>query len=233
MERFTNMGSLAENFFRGNDLSINPLKEGLSPLIGPKLRSYNIGLTNVAIDPSNRTLTISHNGNMGNSDSDVVKNVQALVQKLKAANNTDGSYIESIFRKMKPVAVEGSPDYSYSEVYKLPKTGQTKPVEELVDLDNDPTAKIDHNGISTIGHVDDKNTLAKSNSIENVLSSNGFKKEKNLAGSTVFKHYKTGSSVKVDGTNAEVLSSGKKYRVDLNKINPEDIIKLLHNHESI
>jgi hypothetical protein len=224
------MGSLAENFFRGNGLSINPLKEGLSPLNGPKLRNYNQGLTTVTIDPSKHTLTINHNGNMGNTDSDVVKNVQALIQKLKAANNADGSYIESIFRKIKPSAVDGSPDYSYAEVYKLPKQGLTKPVEELVDLDNDPTARVDNDGISTVGHYDDKGISSGADAIEDILVSNGFKKEKNLAGSTVFRNYKTGSSVKVDGANAEVLASGKKYRVDLNKINPEDIIKLLHNH---
>jgi hypothetical protein len=93
-----------------------------SPLVGPKLRKYAFGVTEVTIDPSKRTMTVSHNGNMGASDAEIVSNVQSLIQKLKSGSNADGSYIESIFRKMNPVKVDGSPDYSYTEVYKLPKS---------------------------------------------------------------------------------------------------------------
>jgi hypothetical protein len=111
--------SILTNKFPENTTKIK--EAGTSPLAGPKLRRYAFGVTEVTIDPSKHTMTISHNGNMGARDADIVSNVQSLIQKLKSGSNTDGSYIESIFRKMKPAKVDGSPDYSYTEIYKLPK----------------------------------------------------------------------------------------------------------------
>ena len=224
--------ALIENFFRNKGLSINPLKEGLSPLAGPRLRRYSHSFTSVTIDPSKHRLTVEHNGNMGNTDADVVKNVQQLVQRLKAANNTDGGFIESIFRKIKPVLVDGSPDYSYTEIYKIPKTGTVVPpvgesaVNELVDIE-DPSskAKVSSGGITTIGHVDDKSKSATAD-LEKSLIDVGFEQQRTLDGKMFVRHT-TGSVVKIKGNFAEVKTNGKKYNVDMTKFKPSDIIKLV------
>jgi len=98
-------------------------------------------------------------------------------------------------------------------------------VKELVDIDNDPTAKINTGGITTIGHVDDKGGMSAAQQLEKSLIAADFVPRKGLDGSKTFKS-KSGY-VKISGNNAEVNVNGKKYNVDLNKFKPADIMKLI------
>lgn len=71
-----------------------------------QIRHY--GLTEIAIDRKYNTtvMTITHNGNMGNSVKDVEKNVRKIL----------GKSLDSFLKPHKVISDEskGSPDYSYT-----------------------------------------------------------------------------------------------------------------------